>query len=144
MVCAKQPDNFGMFVGTAKKECFGFQVSPLDPCMLFKQNDLRVCIIILYVDDKLIIGGKEQIQEFATKIQKLFSVKIQHNLADYLGCEFHINKSGNKRMAWTSLYNQEFRAKIWQDCNEGKTVTDAWDTKIHCKKAREPCGQGKP
>ena len=33
----------------------------------------------------------EQIQEFATKIQKQFSVKIQHNLADYLGCEFHMN-----------------------------------------------------
>ena len=25
-------------------------------------------------------------------IQKEFSVKIQHNLADYLGCEFHMNK----------------------------------------------------
>ena len=40
----------------------------------------------------LIIGKKDQIQEFATKIQKEFSVKIQHNLADYLGCEFHMNK----------------------------------------------------
>ena len=40
----------------------------------------------------LIIGKKEQIQEFATKIQKEFSVKIQHNLANSLGCEFHMNK----------------------------------------------------
>ena len=46
----------------------------------------------MYVDDMLIIGKKEQIQEFATKIQKQFSVKIQHNLTDYLGCEFHVNK----------------------------------------------------
>ena len=46
----------------------------------------------MYVDDMLIIGKKEQIQEFATKIKKEFSVKIQHNLADYLGCEFHMNK----------------------------------------------------
>ena len=46
----------------------------------------------MYVDDMLMIGKKEQIQEFATKIQKEFSVKIQHNLADYLGCEFHTNK----------------------------------------------------
>ena len=35
---------------------------------------------------------KEQIQEFATKIQKEFSVKFQHNLVDYLGCEFNMNK----------------------------------------------------
>ena len=46
----------------------------------------------MYVDDMLIIGKREQIQEFATKIQKEFSVKIQHNLTDYLGCEFHMNK----------------------------------------------------
>ena len=88
MACAKQPEN----VITAKKESFGFQVSPADPCMLLKQNELGICIIIMYVDDMLIIGKKEQIQEFTTKIQKEFSVKIQHNLADYLGCEFHMNK----------------------------------------------------
>ena len=44
----------------------------------------------------LIIGKKEQIQEFAIMIQKEFSVKIQHNLADYLGCEFHMNKERTK------------------------------------------------
>ena len=47
---------------------------------------------IMYVDDMLIIGKKEQIQDFASEIQQEFSVKIQHNLADYLGCEFHMNK----------------------------------------------------
>ena len=46
----------------------------------------------MYVDDMLIIGKNEQIQDFASKIQKEFSVKRQHNLADYLGCEFHMNK----------------------------------------------------
>ena len=40
----------------------------------------------MYDDDMLIIGEKEQMQEFATQIQEEFSVKIQHNLADYLGC----------------------------------------------------------
>ena len=51
----------------------------------------------MYVDDMLIIGEKEQIQEFATMIQKEFSVKIQHNLADYLGCEFYMNKEKTRR-----------------------------------------------
>ena len=50
----------------------------------------------MYVDDMLIIGKKEQIQDFASKIQKEFSVEIQHNLADYLGCEFHMNKERTK------------------------------------------------
>ena len=91
-LCQAARQSWKKFVDTAKKEPFGFQVSPADPCMRFKQNELGVCIIIMYVDHMLIIGKKEQIQEFATKIQKEFSVKIQHNLADYLGCEFHMNK----------------------------------------------------
>ena len=49
------------FVDTAKKEPFGFKVSPADPCMLFKENELGVCIIMVHVDDMLINGKKEQI-----------------------------------------------------------------------------------
>ena len=85
------------FVNTVKQELFGFQVSPADPCMLFKENELGVCIIIMYVDDMLVIGKKEQIQDFSSKIQKEFSVKIHHNLTDYLGCEFHMNKERTRR-----------------------------------------------
>ena len=46
----------------------------------------------------LIIGNNEQLQEVATKIQKEFSVKIHHNLADYFSCEFHMNKE--KTRGW--------------------------------------------
>ena len=46
------------FVDMAKKEPFGFKMSPADPCMLFKENELGVCIILMYVDDMLIIGKK--------------------------------------------------------------------------------------
>ena len=95
-LCQAARQFWRKFVDTIKKEPFGFTVSPADPCMLFKENNLGICIIIMYVDDMLIIGKKEQIQEFATMIQKEFSVKIQHNLVDYLGCEFHMNKEKTK------------------------------------------------
>ena len=91
-LCQAARQFWKKFVDTIKIEYFGFTVSPADPCMLFKENELGICIIIMYVDDMLIIRKKEQIQDFASKIQKEFSVKIQHNLADYLGCEFHMNK----------------------------------------------------
>ena len=81
-LCQAARQFWNNFVNTAKKET----------CMIFKQNELGICIIIMYVDDMLIIGEKEQMQEFTTQIQKEFSVNIQHNLADYLGCEFHMNK----------------------------------------------------
>ena len=95
-LCQAARQFWKKFVETIKKEPFGFTVSQADPCMLFKENNLGICIIIMYVDDMLVIGKKEQIHEFATMIQKEFSVKIQHNLADYLGCEFHMNKERTK------------------------------------------------
>ena len=91
-LCQAARQCWKKFVYTAKRESFRFQKSPADPCMLFKQDELGICIIIMYVDDMLTVGKKEQIQWFTTKIQKEFSVKIQHNLADYLGCEFHMNQ----------------------------------------------------
>ena len=91
-LCQAARQFWKKFLDTIKKEPFGFTVSPADPCLLFKENNLGICIIIMYVDDMLIIGEKEQIEDLASKIQKEFSVKIQHNLADYLGCEFHMNK----------------------------------------------------
>ena len=91
-LCQAARQFWKKFVDTIKQESFGFQVSPADPCMLFMENELGICIIIMYVDDMLIIGKKKQIEDFASKIQEVFSVKIQHNLADYLGCEFHMNK----------------------------------------------------
>ena len=95
-LCQAARQFWKKFVETMKKEPFGFTVSPADPCMLFKENNLGICIIIMYVDDMLIIGKRAQIQEFTTMIQKEFSVKIQHNLADYLGCEFQMNKEKTK------------------------------------------------
>ena len=74
-LCQAARQFWKKFVDTIKKEPFDFTVSPADQCMLFKENSLGICIIIMYVDDMLIIGEKEQIQEFATKMQKEFSVK---------------------------------------------------------------------
>ena len=59
-LCQAARQFWKKFVDTIKKESFGFQVSPADPCMLFKENKLGICIIIMYVDDMLIIGKKEQ------------------------------------------------------------------------------------
>ena len=78
-LCQAARQFWKKFVETIKKEPYGFTVSPADPCMLFKENNLGICIIIMYVDDMLIIGKRAQIQEFATMIQKEFSVKIQHH-----------------------------------------------------------------
>ena len=122
---------------TIKKEPFGFTVSPWDPCMLFIENNLGICIIIMYVDDMLKIGKKEQIEEFATMIQKGFSVKIQHNLVDYLGCEFYMNKEKTRGWLGQPSIIKSLEQKIWQKSYERKVVNDTWDPKIHCQKTGE-------
>ena len=66
----------------------------------------------MYVYGILIIGKKEQIQDFATKIQKEVSVKIQHNLADYLGCEFHMNKERTKGWLGQPLIIKSLEHKV--------------------------------
>ena len=62
-LCQAARQFWKTFMDTIKQESFGFQVSPADPCMLFKENELGICIIIIYVDDMLIIGKKEQIED---------------------------------------------------------------------------------
>ena len=69
-LCQAARQFWKKFMDTIKQESFGFQVSPADPCMLFKKNEVGICIIIMYVDDMVIIGKKVQIEDFASKIQK--------------------------------------------------------------------------
>ena len=58
------------FVNTVKQEPFGFQVSPADPCMLFKDNELGVCIIIMYVDEMLSLGRRSKYKTLPTKYKR--------------------------------------------------------------------------
>ena len=53
-------------------------------------------MIIIHVDDMLVIGNKEIIEEL--KVEEVFPIKTEDNLADYLGCEFHMNK--DKTIGW--------------------------------------------
>ena len=69
-LCQAARQFWRKFVDTIKKQPFGFTVSPADPCMLFKENNLGICIIIMYVDDMLIIGKREQMQELQPRYKR--------------------------------------------------------------------------
>ena len=120
-----------------KKGPFGFTVSPADSCMLFKENELGICIIIMYVDDMLIIGKNKQIQEFATKIQKEFSVKIQHNLADYSGCEFHMNKGKTRGWLGQPSIIKSFKQKFSERAIKEMLSLTPGTPRFICKKIGE-------
>ena len=50
----------------------GFQLSKADSCMLYREDESRVCIIIIYIDDMLIIGKEEAIDDAVKVLQSHF------------------------------------------------------------------------
>ena len=65
----------------------GFKLSKADPCLLYKEDERGVCIIIIYIDDMLIIGQEEAIDYAIRVLQGYFQVKDSTSLEDYLGVQ---------------------------------------------------------
>ena len=63
----------------------GFKLSEADPCMLYKEDEKGVGVIIIYIDDMLIIGQEEAIDHTIKILQGHFQVKDPTSLEDYLG-----------------------------------------------------------
>ena len=76
----------------------GFKLSESDPCMLYKEDEKGVCIIIIYVDDMLIIGKEEAIDAVIKVLQWHFQVKDPTSLEEYLGVQIVQSDDGKK--AW--------------------------------------------
>ena len=50
----------------------GFQLSEADPCMLYKEDEKGICFIIIYIDDILITGKEEAIDDAIRVLQAHF------------------------------------------------------------------------
>ena len=53
----------------------GFQLSEADPCMLYKEDERGICIIIIYIDNMSIVGKEEAIDTAIKVLQGHFQVK---------------------------------------------------------------------
>ena len=87
----------------------GFTLSEADPCMLYKENEKGVCIIIIYIDDMLIIGKEEAIDDAIKVLQGYFQLKDPMSLEDYLGLQIVQSDDGMK--VW---FGQETIIKSWE------------------------------
>ena len=65
----------------------GFQLSEADPCMLYKEDERGVCMIIIYIDDMLIIGKEEAIDDAIKVLQGHFQVKDPTSLEELKLCK---------------------------------------------------------
>ena len=96
-LCQSSRQFWKKFVNEIIKIEVGFKISEADPCPLYRENKLAICMIIIYVDVMMVIGHKESIIDVQERVKKVFSIKTETNLTDYLGCEFHRNKDKTKR-----------------------------------------------
>ena len=76
----------------------GFQLSKDDPCKLYREDERDICIINIYIDDMLIIGKEEAIDDAIKVLQGHFQVKDPTSSEDYLGVQIVQSDDGKK--AW--------------------------------------------
>ena len=74
----------------------GIQHSKADPCILYKENERGVYIIIILIDDTLIIGKVEAIDAANKVLQGQFQVKDPTSLEYYLGVQIDQCDDGKK------------------------------------------------
>ena len=72
----------------------------MDPCLYVRKSmKFGRVYIALYVDDNLIVGKEEAINEVIQELRdKGFTLKVKDDLKDYLSCEIEFTK--NKKSAW--------------------------------------------
>ena len=102
----------------------GFKLSEADPCMLYKEDEKRVCIIIIYIDDMLIIGKEEAIDDAIRVLQGHLQVKDPTRLEDYLGVQIVQSDDGNKAWLGQSTITQSMEKQFGEKVAKKKmTIT---------------------
>ena len=88
---------FKKAVATLKK--IGFEGGEVDPCLMVLKTRKGICYIALYVDDNLLVGTPEAIDEVIAALKgEGLILKIEDDLHDYLSCE--IVFSSDRSKAW--------------------------------------------
>ena len=48
----------------------GFKSSEADPCLVYKEDQEGVCLMLIYIDDMLIVGKREAVSEAIQVLQQ--------------------------------------------------------------------------
>jgi hypothetical protein len=71
----------------ATLKSIGFKDNKSDPCLLLKWTQDGVIMIGIYVNDCLVMGECDGMDELIVELKKSdFSLKVENNLTDYLSC----------------------------------------------------------
>ena len=76
----------------------GFEQSLADQCLFFKQGKYGPIFLLLYVDDSVCVGQRQDIEETIKLIQTRFTLTVEGKLNDFLGCS--ILRKENMPVCW--------------------------------------------
>jgi len=60
--------------------------SQADSCLMYRNDEDGLCIVLMYVDHNLVIGNKTTIQKTVEQLKKEFNVMVKEDTSNYLGC----------------------------------------------------------
>ena len=104
----------------------GFKLSEADPCMLYKEDEKWVCIIIIYIDDRLIIGKEEAIDDAIKVLQGHFQVKEPTRLEDCLGVQI-VQSEMATRPGWDS----QQLLRVWRKSSKEENDSYTRNTRVY-------------
>lgn len=70
-----------------------FEMSKADKYLYIKQSEFRIFIFILHVDNSFFIDDKAAVKHEIIDIKRVFRIKVQGTLQEYLGFKFTLEKN---------------------------------------------------
>jgi hypothetical protein len=80
----------------------GLQPCPNEPCLYRYLDEHGACFVLLYVDDALITGNKETVQQVERQISTHFKCKFNPP-QDFLGLDINTNVPGHTSLSMTTF-----------------------------------------
>ena len=101
----------------------GFKLSEADPCMLYREDEKGVHIIIIYIDDMFIIGKEEVIDDAIRVLQGHFLVKDPTSLEDYFGVQIVQSDDGKKACFEQTTIMKSLEKQLEKIAKKKMTIT---------------------
>jgi hypothetical protein len=98
----------------------GFTENKSDPCLLSRWINRKVIMIGIYVDNCLVVGKEDQIQEVIQGLKASgFNLKVESSLKDYLSCRVIEDLESKSILILQSHLINNLEAKFGQEvCNK--------------------------
>lgn len=103
----------------------GFINSLFDPCVFIKQDNEKLIVIAIYVDDGLIFANRtKDIHELVYQLQNKFEITICNEVSQFLGFQIERLDNGNIKIHQAAYIQRTLEMFKMDDCHPSKVPAD--------------------